>query len=118
MSSLKPVYIVPISTSFNNPACRKGKRNEIGDKQHGTALSQKMLEIKDKRKTHRIEWKIVGKAYLGNVLRTMVRAMLAKEEAHCNGYQRVKQTPPGCATLSKKSEIKCSDMMKYSLAFK
>ena len=37
-------------TNFNIPACRKKRRAEDGDKKQGTALSEKVWEIKDKEK--------------------------------------------------------------------
>ena len=104
-------------TKFNNPACRKKKRAEDGDKKQGTALSEKAWEIKDKGKTPKNEWKIVDKAYPYKPGTKACDLCRAEEMHKAMGTKGLKQ-PPGRIILNKNSEIisKCPDMRTFSLA--
>ena len=50
-------------TNFNDEACRKKKRTDDGASKKGTALLEKVWEIKDKGLTPVISWDIVDRAY-------------------------------------------------------
>ena len=106
------------TANFNNPACRKRRRAEDGDKKQGTALSEKIWEIKDRGKTPKIEWKIVDKAY---PYKAGAKAcdLCRTETMHiARGTKGFSKLPQGCVILNKKSEImaKCPHKRKFSLA--
>ena len=103
---------------FNNQACRKRRRAEDGDKKQGTALSEKIWEIKDKGKTPEIKWKIVDKAYPYKAGAKACDLCRAEKMHIARGAKGFSKLPQGCVILNKKSEImaKCPHMRKFSLA--
>ena len=105
-------------SNFNNPACRKKRRAEDGDKKQGTALSEKIWEIKDKGKTPEIKWKIVAKAYPYKAGAKACDLCRTEKMFIARGTKGFSKLPQGCVMLNKKSEImsKCPHMRKFSLA--
>ena len=103
---------------FRNEACRKKRRDEDGANKKGTALSEKVWELKDKGKVPRITWKVVDRAYpyqAGAKTCDLCRA----EKLHIAlGKKGFTTLPENCVMLNKRSEImnKCPHKRQFTLA--
>ena len=94
------------------------RRTDDGASKKGTALSEKVWEIKDKGKTPVIKWDIVDRAYPYKAGANACDLCRAEKMHIAMGTKGFSKLPPGCIILNKRSEImsKCPHKRAFSLA--
>ena len=105
-------------STFRNEACRKKTRDEAGSDKKGTALAEKIWELKDKGKTPTIKWSIADRAYPYKAGARACDLCRAEKMHIALGKKGFNELPEGCIMLNKRSEImsKCPHKRQFTLA--
>ena len=103
---------------FKNEACRKKTRDEAGSDKKGTALAERIWELKDKGKTPKTKWSIVDKAYPYKAGARTCDLCRAEKMHIALGKKGFNELPEDCVMLNKRSEImsKCPHKRQFTLA--
>ena len=105
-------------SDFKNADCSRKKRAEAGAAKKGTALAEKIWDLKELGKEFNIKWEIIDRSYPYRV-GAKVCDLCRTEKMHIAlGRKGFIEIPPDCELLNKRREIfsKCPHMAKFSLA--